>query len=76
MSETKWVPKAYTVVGAGAANSDIKVGDTVYELYGYDYGLASDDSRATGVPHKSVTLNSDGDYPAFTIPEHSLLEKK
>lgn len=54
-------------------------GTVVYSLKGYDYGLASDDTRITGVQHISVTLKSDGDYPSFTIATHKLekqLEKQ
>jgi hypothetical protein len=49
-----------------------KAGTIVYGAKGYDYGLASDDSRATGLQHRSVTLKEDGDYPFFTIPERDL----
>lgn len=47
-------------------------GTTVYGAKGYDYGVAADDSRFTGLLHRSVTLNEDGDYPFFTIPERDL----
>lgn len=47
-------------------------GTVVYSLRYSDYGLASDDTRYTGVEHKSVTLNSDGDYPSFTVAKHKL----
>lgn len=46
--------------------------DFVYNQKGYDYGLSSDDSTMTGIEHISVTLNSDGDYPGFTIPIEDL----
>lgn len=49
-------------------------GQTVYELIHYDYGLASDDTRFTGVEYVSVTLDESGDYPSFTIPKHELKE--
>jgi hypothetical protein len=49
-------------------------GDTVYHLGMHDYGLAGDDTRTTGVEHVSVTLNSDGSYPSFTIPRYLLRE--
>lgn len=53
-----------------AANEPEAVAGTiVYGCAHHDYGLASDDTRATGVPHMSVTLNSDGSYPFFTVPE-------
>lgn len=45
-----------------------KAGMTVYACAGYDYGLADHDTRVTGIEHKSVTLNSDGSYPFFTMP--------
>lgn len=44
-----------------------KEGDTVFRAKGYDYGLASDDTRWTGKEHISVTLYSNGDGPSFTI---------
>jgi hypothetical protein len=44
-------------------------GTTIYRASGYDYGLASDDARATGVPHTSMTLEPSGDYPSFTVPD-------
>lgn len=47
-------------------------GTTVYSPRGWDYGLANDDTRATGVEHVSVTLNSEGDPPSFTIPRADL----
>lgn len=49
-----------------------KAGTIVYESRGYDYGLASDDSRYTGIEHKSVTLDPTGDYPFFTVPVRDL----
>lgn len=45
-----------------------KAGDIVYDRSGHDYGLAREDSMATGQPHISVTFNSDGSPPGFTIP--------
>jgi hypothetical protein len=45
-----------------------KVGDTVYPVKGYDYGLARDDTYATGEEYISVTLDQNGDYPYFTVP--------
>lgn len=50
----------------------VKPGDLVYRLRSYDYGLASDDTAATGVEHISVTLNPHGGYPSFTIPVTAL----
>ncbi len=46
-----------------------KAGTVVYDIRGWDYGLASDDTRMTGVQHVSVTLDEDGGYPSFTVRE-------
>jgi hypothetical protein len=71
-------PKSYTVKDTpvtGGAVGKVNKGDTVYELVAYGYGLASDDTRATGVQHISVTFNEDGSYPSYTIPAHNLEPK-
>jgi hypothetical protein len=44
-------------------------GTIVYRCKGYDYGIANDDTRLTGKPHSSMTLEPSGDYPSFTIPD-------
>jgi hypothetical protein len=49
-------------------------GTIVFACAKHDYGLARDDTRMTGVPHISVTMKSDGDYPFFTVPEDSVEE--
>lgn len=49
-----------------------KAGTVVYSARMHDYGLAGDDTRLTGVQHVSVTLEPDGGYPVFTIPEKDL----
>ena len=51
-----------------------KAGTIVYKQKYHDYGLASDDTRITGIEHISVTLNSDGDYPGFTVSIHDIEE--
>lgn len=51
---------------------DHKRGTVVYETRAHDYGLARDDTNMTGIQHVSVTINEDGDYPFFTVPEHQL----
>jgi hypothetical protein len=53
-----------------------EAGVIVFGLKGFDYGLASDDTRHFGIKHVSVTLSPDGDYPCFTIPEKDLEEIK
>ncbi len=47
-------------------------GTVVYPIRGDDYGLARDDERATGIPHRSVTLDRAGGYPSFTVAEANL----
>lgn len=49
-------------------------GSIVYECSKNNYGLVSDDERATGVKHIAVTENPDGDYPFITAPV-SILEE-
>ena len=44
----------------------------VYEFRYTDYGLANDDTRATGVEHVSVTLDAEGKWPSFTVPKSHL----
>ena len=50
------------------------VGKTVYRASGCDYGCSSDDSRMTGIPHVSMTLDENGGYPFFTMSEYDLKE--
>jgi len=47
---------------------EYKAGQLIYRARGYDYGCASDDEYATGLPHTSMTLEPSGDYPFFTVP--------
>jgi hypothetical protein len=47
-------------------------GTVCYSCKCHDYGLASDDTRMTGIEHASVTLSPEGDYPFFTIRKSSL----
>lgn len=64
--------QAYRITKAGTNSGGHPVGTIVYRLRGYDYGLASDDTRMTGIEHVSVTLSPEGDYPSFTIQRSSL----
>lgn len=41
---------------------------------GYDYGIASDDTAATGREHISLTKNLYGAYPSFSHPVDDLEE--
>jgi hypothetical protein len=43
-------------------------GTICYPATGYDYGLCRDDEAATGIPHRSVTLDPAGGNPFFTCP--------
>lgn len=76
MTPTETPVKAYKVLRDSKIELAATKGTTVYEQAGYDYGLAYDDTRVTGVKHISVTLNSDGSYPGFTIPLDDLEEIK
>lgn len=64
--------QAYRVLKDSVLNSTARAGTIVYAGRGYDYGLASDDTRATGIEHVSVTLKRSGDYPTFTVPLRDL----
>lgn len=63
---------AYVMLADSAQNPHAKAGVIVYDLRRVDYGLASDDTRFTGIEHVSVTLDPNGDYPAFTVPKTGL----
>jgi hypothetical protein len=49
-------------------------GAKVYFCNMNDFGCSKDDSIETGEDYISVTLNSNGDYPFFTIPKDLLKE--
>lgn len=52
-----------------------KSGTICYDIRGWDYGLASDDTRMTGIEHISVTEDPNGNSenkPSFTIPRQGL----
>jgi hypothetical protein len=63
---------SYTLLADSKIEPSAKAGATVYDCAGHDYGCANDDTRFTGIEHKSVTLNADGDYPFFTVPVRDL----
>lgn len=67
-------PQAYKVLRARELNGTVyaRVGDIVYDCKSHDYGTASDDTRAFGIQHTSVSSKEDGDYPFFTIPLRDL----
>jgi len=68
------LPKKYRVRNTRILHGETmaEAGQVVYQCFKCDYGLASDDSRITGIEHASVTLKEDGDYPSFTIPKRDL----
>jgi hypothetical protein len=76
MNQQEYKPRSYTLLRDRWLRGKLlaKGGDAVFALKGHDYGLASDDSRITGVEHVSVTLKSDGSYPSFTVPAADLKE--
>jgi len=49
-----------------------KAGTIVYDPRVYDYNLARDDSRYTGIEHISVTLDPSGGYPVFSVARHDV----
>jgi len=64
--------KAYRMLRDSTVNTEVKAGATVYDCKGWDYGVANDDTRMTGVAHQSVTLDPEGGYPSFTVPVRDL----
>jgi len=68
------VSQRYRVLKDAKTEPKAVAGSIVYEWTTGDYGLSADDTAVAGVPHISVTLNSNGDYPFFTIPECDLEE--
>lgn len=62
----------YIMISDSEVNQNVKKGDTVYALAKSDYGLSRDDTNYTGVVHVSVTLDADGGYPSFTVPQTDL----
>lgn len=69
MTETR---ESYRLLKDSQVKSSVKAGTIVYRCAKYDYGLANDDTRLTGIQHTSVTLKPDGDYPCFTVPTADL----
>ena len=65
-------PERYRLMKDSKLEPEAKAGTTVYRCLMHDYSMADLDRRMTGVPHISVTLRQDGDYPFFTVPEPDL----
>ena len=64
----------YKIIREDRAAFPVEIGEVVYKSEKYDYGLASDDTRTTGIDYVSVTFKEDGYYPFFTIPRQDLEE--
>jgi len=62
----------YRIKESGTNCKEYPAGTICYDFSGHDYGLAADDTRMTGIPHVSVTLDPDGGTPSFTIVATSL----
>lgn len=67
-------PKQFRITKSGTNCKDLPAGTLCYDFLMHDYGLASDDTRITGIPHVSVTLDPKGGYPSFTIVAADLEE--
>jgi hypothetical protein len=68
----KALPARYRLRRDAVTCTEAVAGTIVYRWTQYDYGLAAEDTEMTGVPHISVTLNADGNYPYFTVLERDL----
>lgn len=66
---------AYTVLKSSDLEPRAKAGTTIYKCTRPDYGVASDDTRVTGIEHVSFTLDPDGGYPFFTMPLRDVQRK-
>jgi hypothetical protein len=60
--------KAYRVLKDSEIEPKAKNGAIIYDCHYCDYGLASDDTRMTGIEHESFTFDPEGGYPFFTMP--------
>lgn len=62
------MPTAFKVLKDSKLEPQAKAGTTIYSCAYCDYGCAGDDTRITGIEHRSFTLKPDGGYPFFTMP--------
>lgn len=65
-------PQAFKLLRDPETNTEVKADTIVYDLLRHDYGLASDDTRITAIPHRSVTLARSGYGYGFTVAEADL----
>ena len=66
--------KGYSVVRGDRSATPVDVGTVVFPSKIYDYGLAADDTVATGIRYISVTKSQYGGGFVFTIPHEDLAE--
>ena len=66
-------PEAFRLMRGSHLCPEARAGTTVYSCLLGTYGLAAQDTRMTGRPHRSVTLDPEGEYPFFTVPDANLL---
>jgi hypothetical protein len=60
----------------GLASDDTRMASDDTRMASDDTRMTSDDTRMTSVPHVSVTLDPEGGYPSFTVPETAIREIK
>lgn len=67
-------PRQYRMRVDRVLNGEVmaKAGDIVFRPGLCDYGLASDDTRLTGIDH--ICVSHVNDYPLFTVPVRDVEE--
>jgi hypothetical protein len=53
-------------------HAGVSAGSIVFKSTVYDYGLAAEDTKDTGIMHVSVSQKKDGCYPLITVPVYKL----
>src|SRR5205085_10835163 len=66
-------PQAFRLMRDSDLCSEARAGTTVYSCILGTYGVAAQDTRMTGRRHRCVTLDPEGGYPFFTVPEADLI---
>ena len=62
-------PEAFRLMRDSDLCPEARAGTTVYSCILGTYGLAAQDTRMTGRRHRCVTLDPEGGYPFFTVPD-------
>jgi hypothetical protein len=65
-------PEAFRLMRDSHLCPEARAGTSVYSCILGTYGLAAQDTRMTGRRHRCVTLDPEGGYPFFTVPEADL----